>query len=217
MRPITVSVAGPLKSNSTTSIRTASAVAAGAITLNGALVSSGTVNLVTAQNITVTNASAETIKLTFAGTTFGGVGTSETLQLGAAATTTLGTPFLTLASVTSSGASVGNISIGTPSTAGSAWVRFDDWSPSSVVTLQVNVTGTVNYTVQTTLDDPNSPTNPVQPSSVTWFSSGDTSVVAATASAQSSFSVLPLFARVLLNSGTGSVTATFVQTGNVSL
>ncbi len=216
MRPITVSVAGPLKSNSTTSIRTASAVAAGAVTLNGALVANGAVNLVTAQNVTVTNASAETIRLTFGGTTFGGIGTSETLQLGAAATTTLGTPFLTIDSVTSSGPSVGNISIGTAGAASSAWVRFDDWSPSNQVTLQTDVTGTVNYTVQATLDDPNSPTNPVAPASVTWFSAGDTAIVAATASAQSSFGVLPLFARVLLNSGTGSVTATFVQTGSAA-
>ncbi len=216
MRPITVSVAGPLQSNSTTSIRTASAVAAGAVTLNGSLVSGGAANLVAAQNVTVTNASAETIKLTFSGTTFGGIGTSETLQLGAATTTTLGTPFLQLAGVTSSGPSAGNISIGTPGTAQSAWVRFDDWSPSNQVTLQTDVTGTVNYTVQATLDDPNSPTNPVAPASVTWFSAGDTAIVAATASAQSSFGVLPLFARVLLNSGTGSVTATFVQTGSAA-
>jgi hypothetical protein len=217
MRPITVSVAGPLQSNSTTSIRTASAVAAGAVTLNGSLVTAGAANLAVAQNVTVTNGSAETIKLTFTGTTFGGAPVSETLQLGAAATTALVSDFLQIASVTSSGPSVGNISIGTPATATSSWVRFDDWSPSNQVTLQVNVVGTVNYTVQTTLDDPNSPTNPVAAASVTWFSAGDSAIVAATASAQSSFGVLPLFARVLLNSGTGSVMATFVQTGNVSL
>lgn len=217
MRPITVSVAGPLQSNSTTSIRTASAVAAGAVTLNGSLVTAGVANLAVAQNVTVTNGSAETIKLTFVGTTFGGVPVRETLQLGAAATTALVSDFLKISSVTSSGPSAGNISIGTPGTATSAWARFDDWSPSNQVTLQINVVGTVNYTVQTTLDDPNSPTNPVAAASVTWFSAGDSAIVAATASVQSSFGVLPLFARVLLNSGTGSVTATFVQTGNVSL
>lgn len=216
MRPITVSVAGALQSNATNSIKTAGTISAGAVTLNGSLTSGGVASLTNAQSVTVTNASAETIKLTFIGTTFNKIGISEIVQLGAAATLTLGNSFLTISSVTSSGASVGNISIGTPGTAISQWARFDDWSPGSTVTLQANVVGTVNYTVQTTLDDPNSPTNPVQPASVTWFSSGDTAVVGATASAQSSFSVLPLFARVLLNSGTGSVTATFVQVGNVS-
>lgn len=99
----------------------------------------------------------------------------------------------------------------------SQWVRFDDWAPGSTVTLQVDVTGTVNYTVQTTLDDPNSPRSPVPVANVTWFNSGDTTVVGATAAAQSSFAVLPIFARIVMNSGSGTVKATFVQTGNVSL
>lgn len=218
MRPITVSVAGPLQSNATNSIRTAGAISAGgAVTLNGSLVSGGVANLSVAQNVTVTNASPETIKLTFIGTTVGKAGVIETVQLGAAATLTLGNTFLTITSVTSNGASVGNISIGTPGTSTSGWARFDDWAPGSTVTIQTDVSGTVNYTIQTTLDDPNSPTNPVQPASVSWFNSGDTNVVGATAGVQSSFNVLPIFARVLLNSGTGSMTATFVQVGNVSL
>lgn len=99
----------------------------------------------------------------------------------------------------------------------SQWVRFDNWAPGSTVTIQVDVAGTVNYSVQSTLDDPNSPQSPVALANVTWFDSGDTAVVGATASAQSSFNVLPVFARVLLNSGNGTVKATFLQTGNVSL
>lgn len=216
MRPITLSLSGPLQSNATNSIRTASAVAAGAVVLNGSLTSGGVANLTVAQNITVTNASAETIKLSFVGTTTGGRGVAEIVQLGAAATLTLATNFLTILSVTANGPSVGNISIGTPGTA-TAWVRFDDWSPNSTVSIQTDVSGTVNYTIRTTLDDPNSPTNPVAPASVTWFNSGDTNVVGATAGQQSSFSVLPTFAQLLLNSGTGTVSATFIQTGNVSL
>lgn len=216
MRPITVSVAGALQSNSTTSIRTASAVAAGAVTLNGSLVSGGVANLTNAQNVTVTNGSTETISLTFVGTTFGGVGISETVQLGTAATLTLGNSFLTISGVTASGPSVGNISIGTPGTAVSAWVRFDSWAPS-YISIQATVVGTVNYTIQQTLDDPNSPTNPVQPASVTWINSSDSTAVSATSSIQSNYLFAPIFARVLLNSGTGSVTATFLQSGAVSL
>ena len=49
----------------------------------------------------------------------------------------------------------------------SGLVRFDDWAPGTV-SLQVKVTGTVNYTVQTSMDDPNSPTNPVELASMTW-------------------------------------------------
>lgn len=92
-------------------------------------------------------------------------------------------------------------------------VRFDDWAPGTV-SLQVTVTGTVNYTVQTSMDDPNSPTNPVASASMTWISSTDTNVVGQTASKSSTFAAAPVFARVLLNSGSGSITATFLQNSN---
>ena len=92
-------------------------------------------------------------------------------------------------------------------------IRFDDWAPAPV-SIQVNVTGTVNYTVQTSMDDPNSATNPVALASMTWLSSSDTNVVGASASRSSYFNQAPVFARVLLNSGNGSVTATFLQLSN---
>lgn len=98
----------------------------------------------------------------------------------------------------------------------SPWVRFDDWS-QNYISIQCNVDGTVNYTIQTTLDDPNSATNPVAINSVTWFDSNDTEVVGATAAAQSNFIFAPTFARVKLNSGSGTVTATFLQSGGVML
>ena len=91
-------------------------------------------------------------------------------------------------------------------------IRFDSWALPSIA-VQCNVTGTVSYTVQTTLDDPNSPTNPVALNSMTWIDSNDASVVSAIASAQSNFIFIPTFARVKLNSGSGSVTATFIQAG----
>jgi hypothetical protein len=78
------------------------------------------------------------------------------------------------------------------------------------------VTGTVNYTVQVSLDDPGSSQNPVIPSAMTWFPTNDPAVVAATTSQLSNFAFLPVFARVLLNSGSGSVAATFSQAGGDS-
>jgi len=98
----------------------------------------------------------------------------------------------------------------------SAPVRFDDYAPSNI-SIQCTVTGTVNYTVQTTLDDPNSATNPVPEASMTWVDSSDTAVVGATATKQSNFLFAPTFARIRLNSGSGSVTATFIQSSSVPL
>jgi len=92
-------------------------------------------------------------------------------------------------------------------------VRFDDYAPGGV-SIQCTVSGTVNYTVQSSLDDPNSPTNPVAQASMTWVSSSDTNVVGATTTQQSNFLFAPTFARVVLNSGSGTVTATFLQSSN---
>ena len=48
---------------------------------------------------------------------------------------------------------------------------------------------------------------------MTWFSWPDTVFQAAAASLQSVYAFMPLWVRITLNSGAGSVTGTFVQTG----
>lgn len=98
----------------------------------------------------------------------------------------------------------------------SDWVRFDDYAPGGVA-VQLSVTGTVSYTLQQTMDDPNSPTNPVAIGSMTWLPCADTNVVNAIASAQTNYQFAPIFARVALASGNGSVTATFLQHSSVPL
>ena len=93
----------------------------------------------------------------------------------------------------------------------SAWVRLDSWADAAC-SIQCNVSGTVNYTVQVSNDDPNQPWGtPVLPSAMTWINSNDTNAVNATTSLQTNFLFSPTFARVLLNSGSGTVTSTFVQ------
>lgn len=92
----------------------------------------------------------------------------------------------------------------------SSLVRFDDFAPSNI-SIQCTVTGTVNYTVQSSLDDPNDPFNPVAVGSMTWVDTSDTAVVGATTTQQSNFLFAPKYVRVKLNSGAGSVTATFLQ------
>lgn len=89
-------------------------------------------------------------------------------------------------------------------------VRLDEWAPGQVG-VQLNVSGSVNYTLQQSMDDPNSPTNPVAEGSMTWINCADTNVVGATGSKQTNYQFAPLFCRVVLSSGSGSVTATFVQ------
>lgn len=96
----------------------------------------------------------------------------------------------------------------------SSMVRFDDFAPSNI-SIQCNVTGTVNYTIQSSLDDPNDAVNPVPAASMTWIDTSDLVGVGATTSIQSNFLFAPKFARIKLNSGSGSVRATFLQSSVV--
>jgi len=106
---------------------------------------------------------------------------------------------------------VGPLAAGGTST---PWVALDPWAVAQVA-IQCNVVGTVNYTVQSTLDDPNSPTNPVLASAVTWVNTSDTAAVGASGPIQTNFAYTPLYVRCLLNSGTGSVTMTVLQSSSV--
>lgn len=95
-------------------------------------------------------------------------------------------------------------------------VRLDEWAPGQVG-VQISVTGTVNYTLQQSMDDPNSTTNPVDQASMNWVNCADTAVVGASATKQTNYQFVPLFCRIVLNSGSGSVTGTFVQASSVPL
>lgn len=217
MRPITITV-GPLASAVANNIALSQTPAgAGALTLNGSLATGGVATLDTPRQVLFTFAADET------GHNFvvtGKNGTGDT-QSETVAGTTAGTKatvlsYKTVTSITISAAATGALTVGTNGVADSPWVRLDPWS-NSYVSIQCTASGTVNYTVQQTLDDPNSPTNPVLPSAMTWVNSNDTAAVGATGSIQTNYGFTPTWARILLNSGTGTVVSTFAQTGVVNL
>lgn len=215
MRPL-VSTVGPLVAASATNIRTASAGTAGALVLNGTTVSGGVATLDTPRRVLITNAADETGKtIVLTGTGRTGQTQSETITLGGAGSTASVLDYKTVTSAVLDVTSAGNLSIGTNGVAGGRWLYLDPWALSNIA-LQINVTGTVNYTVQTSLDDPNRPaTTPVTPDGVVWVNSNDTAVVGATGTQQSNLFFVPAYVRVVLNSGTGSVTMTAIQSGAV--
>jgi len=217
MRPIHATV-GPLTAASANAICLSQTPGgAGALTLNGALVSGGVAILDTARRVLITCAGNESTKtFTVTGTAANGKTQIETL-VGPNATTVQSTlDFKTVTSITISAAAAGAITVGTSGVASSRWLRLDNWAFPQVA-IQCDVSGTVNYTVQQTLDDPNSDTLPVAPQAVNWVDHPDTNLVAATVTRQGNYGYAPLYARVTLNSGTGSVTMTLVQHNNVSL
>lgn len=205
---------GPLASASATNIRTASSIgSAGSVTLNGSLVSGGVATLDKPRRVLFTFAADETgHTYTLTGTNWGGNTIGETIAGTTAGTVASVLDYATLTGVTTNSASTGNVSIGTNGVAASPWVQFDRYAISGVA-VQLVASGTVNWTLQQTLDDPNSTVHPVQPQNMTWFACADTSAVAATGSVQTNYLFPPVWARILLNSGTGSVAGTFIQGG----
>lgn len=199
---------------------TVSAGTAGAITVGYY----GAATLDVARRAILTSAGNDSgITFTIAGTDQSGDLISEVVTGANAGVASSLLDYLTVTSVLASGAVATTVTMGTNGVAASPWVRFDDWNAGSQTALAAVVSGTVNYSVQTSMDDPNQVTNSGPPntfrltrSQMTWIDSLDTAVVAATATKSSYFNYTPLFARVLLNSstGTGNVTTTFRQSDN---
>ena len=213
MRPVTVTV-GPLATASANNICLSQTPTA-AFTLNGALVTSGVATLDTPRRVlftTVSNESAKTI--TIVGTDWNYAPQTEVITGPNATTGYTNLDFRTVTSITISAAAAGAITVGTNTIASSMWVRLDSWALAQVA-LQCTVTGTVSFTVQQTLQDPNSPTNPVLPYLMTWINTSDTAAVNAIASIQTNYGYAPIFAKITLNSGSGSVSSVISQLGSV--
>lgn len=182
----------------------------GSVALNGSLVANGIAVFPVPQRVKITTTDSTHI-FTITGTSSTGTLLTETIAAaGSAITSAL--DYSTVTSITINGLATAAVTVGNGGSplAATPWVRLDEWANTQVA-IQINVTGTVNYTVQSTLDDPNSATNSVLPQNVTWVSTNDTNVVGATSSLQSNYLFAPTYARVLLNSGAGSCTATFTQ------
>lgn len=177
-------------------------------------VSVGTYNPITFAypcQITITPTGDEsTNTYTVTGIDVNGSTVTETIAGKNASASTSALTYAVVTSVKFTNAPANAFTIGNAQSGSTRWVRFDDWAPS-YISIQCVASGTVNYTVQYTMDDPNSVTNPIVQSSVTWVNSDDADVVAASASAVSNFIFAPIFARVNMNSGSGTVRATFLQ------
>ena len=192
---------------SVTSI-TASGATAGAITVG----TYAAATLDTARRVIITSAGNDSgITFALAGTNWDGTPISETVTGANAGAASSVLDYLTVTSIRSSAAVASTVTVGTNTIAGSRWVRFDELATQGPISIQCSVTGTVSYTVQQSLQDPNGIADIVAPANMVWLDSADTNVVAATATKQSNYAYQPLLARVVLNSGTGIVSSVFTQ------
>lgn len=212
MRPQTVTV-GPLATASANAICLAQSLgAAGNLTINGALASGGVATMDKPRRVILTAAASDNSGVTF--TVYGTNSVDDTIQassIGPAsggANVDFGVSFKTVTRIAASAATVGNVTVGTNTVADSPPIYLNHYA-NSQTSIQVTVSGTVNYTVRQTLDNPNS----LGIQNVTWVNHSDTNVVAATTTQQSNYNYLPRCAKVVLNSGTGSITMTLIQSG----
>lgn len=212
MRPIIVTV-GPLAAASANAIALSQTPTSGtALTLNGALVANGVAVMDEPRRVLLTYGSEGAARtLVISGTDFFGMTISETISVpsGSAGTVSSVLDYATVTGLLPAGGGwTAAVTVGTNSVASSRPVFLDIYGWPNTM-LQVTVSGTVNYTVQQSADDPNM----VGLANVAWQSHPDTGVVNATASAQTNYFFTPFVSRILLNSGTGSVTYTLTQSG----
>jgi hypothetical protein len=225
MRPVIVNC-GPYAAPSATNIRTATSIAAaGAVTLNGSLVSGGVATLDQPRRVLFTSSGNDSgITFTVNGTDWNNSPVSEVVT-GANATTVYTVyDFKTVTSITASGASAGTVSIGTNGVASSRPVFIDTYADSSIY-IQTDTGGSsaITYTIQLSGDNPNNAQIGIGTDTYVnarWVNSGTAALVNATSSQNANQAGVPIMMRCLIsNAGSNTSAAVHVnfnQSGMVS-
>ena len=209
MRPIVVTV-GPLVAPNASNIAGSQTPgAAGNLTLTAEAIAGTTPD--TPRRVLFTPAGAEATNSTIwtvYGTDWNGTSISETVA-GVNSPSTVYTvyDYKTVTRIAVNKAQAGAVTVGTNGLASSMPIMLDNFAPSPTA-LQVTVSGTINYTVRQTLDDPNSVWKPVAYTAITWVNHPDSSLVSASATAQGNYAYAPQFVQLLVNSNTNPATAT---------
>lgn len=182
---------------------TASGAAAGNVSAG----LSGSTTLDMPRRVIITSAGNDSAKtFTVRGTDWNGRTISETVTGANAGIAQSAYDYKTVTYVAISAAAAGAVKVGTNGVASSRPLILDSFA-NAPTAIQTDVTGTVSYTVQQSLDNPAK----VGYASMTWVDHPDTNVVAATADKQANYAYVPVATRLLLNSGTGSVKYTVIQ------
>lgn len=190
--------------------------AAGNLTLNGADVSNGVATICpygTERAVILTSGGNDTgITFTVYGLNASGNPVQQTVTGTNGSTVTTTRLFHKVTRIYASGQVATTIKAGTTAVMSSRWVALNTNLTPFNVGLAVNITGTINYTVQTTYDNilettaasPTSPELPIIP-----FAWSVSDLASKNADLQSSLTTPVMAVRIVLNSGTSSPTADF--------
>ena len=186
-----------------------------ALTLDGAFVTAGVATLDT-QRVVELESAADMSGITFevVGTDEQGREITETIVGPNAGTSATLLDFLTVTSITPSGTIGSDVEGGTSGVGASIPIPIDQYlAPTNIGIGVVLISGTIDYTVQHSFDDPFNADLSVIP---TWFNSDSTDLENATDSQDGNFAFPPRMVRLLTNSGTGTIVLTLVQAGAVA-
>lgn len=198
---------------------------AGNLVINGTLASGGVATLPVQQQIGITSAGVDnTFTLTVTGTDANGAIVTETLTGPNATTVKTVNSYLTITRIAVSGAAAAALTVDTVQAGQDQPVILDRYQNPLMASVSVEVSGTVNYTVQYTNDDLFN----TAPNAVVWVNSANTTLVAATTNNQGVVgldtqvtaatvgSLIASFAtavRLVTNSGGGTATMIVNQAG----
>ncbi len=184
-------------------------VAAGNLTINGALATAGIATFDKPRRVLITNAGDDSL-LTFTvyGTNYTGVAISENIAGTNATTTYTINDFKTVTRVAVDGAVASTVKVGTNAVGSTSPFFIDAYVNPPSIGVDTTVTGTVNYTIEFTTVDL-SPQWDIYANPPTWFSVFGFDGV--TASAYGTLNQPSTMIRLTINSGTGSVTARIRQ------
>jgi len=194
-----------------TAVAASQSPGSGAILINGTLASGGVATLDTARRVIITSGGNDLgITFTVSGTNGAGNPISQTITgtNGGAAQTDL--DFKTVTGITHTGSVASTLTSGTNGVGSSHWYLLDAFESPINFSFSVElVSGAANFTVQHTYMDPNN-----LPSGVAFPLPLNNSVVnAATATAEGVYALPIVGVRLLINSGTGVLRFSGIQSG----
>lgn len=205
MRPISFTRSQPT-ANIASIVTAQSLSVSGAITLDGALVSNGVATLTVPAVLVAYSQASSTINFVVTGTGPAGQSQTETLAVTASGNLTGSLAFATVTAITSSAAAPSTISIGNGVPGYTSWLPLDIYTPNQVTTISAKTSGTVNYSVEYTNEDPFN--TAIQQLAVPHPNASLT----ASAKDETQFTTTLMRAvRLKINSGDGSVRFTVVQ------
>lgn len=180
--------------------------ASGVITLDGVLVSGGVATLTVPAVLTAFSEASASVNFVVTGTAPGGASQVETLAVTASGTVTGSLSFATVTSIVADAPTSATISLGNGVPGYTSWIPLDIYTPNQVTNISNKVSGTVNYSVEYTNEDPFDTS--IQQLAVPH---PNASLTAATGDETQFTTTLMRAVRLKINSGSGSVRFTCVQ------